>query len=824
MSWACSLGLAAIFVLVLVPDASPAPAAGPKYPAGGADPSDIPSSTFSTYSHRVFTILGKTDWREKAFEFGKKHKIQGDGNGVSFNDAQMEEIVQMFEWVQSEDIKQNNKTQKQLDHVKRVEIDSIRKRQLPRKKYKKEGLEEPTHLVFQRLKFTAEDLKLLLKAQFAHHKKWKELRDQDYKTFQMEKKFQEMERLRHMNNDNERKEYKVKMEEERKEREKQDLHLKHPMTKDQNEDAWEKKDHLPKNEYNPRTYFSLHDLDSDGYLDEDEVMTILEGEFDESYDRKLEDPEEKSREMDKMYEHIYQTVDLDKDGLISFEEFKNAEDNDKPEDWEPEVEDPYKEVELEEYERQRIDAIRDSFAKGEKPEKYNYTDVPLLDDNFMNETHYKVDDFILKADDREIHDEERLKEYKEMQMMEKFRQEQEILHTQDEEERQRLEKKMDAQHQHRMNKPLSKAEIELVWETQDHKKFSDYKSEEFFHLHDVNTNGFLDKQELRLMSLAQFINHEKKQADKLGNETDWATISAMVEISIEQTLKICDLNKDQHCDLEEFLKATDWLGKVDEHLDNKDNLHDESQFTEEEFQTFKKTEIGKIRTLIAHGKLSPSYNYTDVPQLPGNFINSTHFQRNGKFIELHLQTDEEKYKNYKRFLMMQRYALEEELHKGISAAEKQKMMEQMRIQRIQRKHRMAAANVPMSKKQEEEDWKEDGMDQEDFGPEKYFHLHDTDQDGRLSQEEIIVGLMGEIDKLEIKDEEEKRAKIAEWLRYVYKKDRNNDRYIDLEEFKELSNASETEEADFKEEEMREVEYDDEEYNKYKQERENERQP
>ena len=29
-----------------------------------------------------------------------------------------------------------------------------------------------------------------ISAQFAHHKKWKELRDQDYKTFQMEKKFQ----------------------------------------------------------------------------------------------------------------------------------------------------------------------------------------------------------------------------------------------------------------------------------------------------------------------------------------------------------------------------------------------------------------------------------------------------------------------------------------------------------------------------------------------------------------------------------------------------------------------------------------------------------
>ena len=38
--------------------------------------------------------------------------------------------------------------------------------------------------------------------------------------------------------------------------------------------------------------------------------------------------------------------------------------------------------------------------------------------------------FLFFSDDREIHDEERLKEYKEMQMMEKFRQEQEILHTQ----------------------------------------------------------------------------------------------------------------------------------------------------------------------------------------------------------------------------------------------------------------------------------------------------------------------------------------------------------------------------------------------------------
>ena len=34
---------------------------------------------------------------------------------------------------------------------------------------------------------------------------------------------------------------------------------------------------------------------------------------------------------------------------------------------------------------------------GEKPEKYEFKDVPLLDDNFLNETHVKSGDTILIA-------------------------------------------------------------------------------------------------------------------------------------------------------------------------------------------------------------------------------------------------------------------------------------------------------------------------------------------------------------------------------------------------------------------------------------------
>ena len=42
-----------------------------------------------------------------------------------------------------------------------------------------------------------------------------------------------------------------------------------------------------------------------------------------------------------------------------------------------------------------VDKNRESFANGEKPDGYNYADVPLLDDNFINETHVKVGDEII---------------------------------------------------------------------------------------------------------------------------------------------------------------------------------------------------------------------------------------------------------------------------------------------------------------------------------------------------------------------------------------------------------------------------------------------
>ena len=38
------------------------------------------------------------------------------------------------------------------------------------------------------------------------------------------------------------------------------VELKHPLSRDQVEEVWETRDHLPREEFNIKTFFNLHDL------------------------------------------------------------------------------------------------------------------------------------------------------------------------------------------------------------------------------------------------------------------------------------------------------------------------------------------------------------------------------------------------------------------------------------------------------------------------------------------------------------------------------------------------------------------------------------
>ena len=43
------------------------------------------------------------------------------------------------------------------------------------------------------------------------------------------------------------------------------------MTKDQLEEVWEEQDHMQPEDWDPKTFFAMHDLNGDGFWEEDEL-------------------------------------------------------------------------------------------------------------------------------------------------------------------------------------------------------------------------------------------------------------------------------------------------------------------------------------------------------------------------------------------------------------------------------------------------------------------------------------------------------------------------------------------------------------------------
>ena len=59
------------------------------------------------------------------------------------------------------------------------------------------------------------------------------------------------------------------------EKKKQHPKVNHPGSVDQMEEVWEDVDHLEADQFNPKAFFQLHDVNSDGVLDEGEIEAIM---------------------------------------------------------------------------------------------------------------------------------------------------------------------------------------------------------------------------------------------------------------------------------------------------------------------------------------------------------------------------------------------------------------------------------------------------------------------------------------------------------------------------------------------------------------------
>lgn len=167
------------------------------------------------------------------------------------------------------------------------------------------------------------------------------------------------------------------MEEKHKKHEK----LHEPGHKAQLEEVWEEQDQMQQ-DFDPKTFFMLHDLDGNGLWDQDEVKALFIKELDKMYQEghPEDDMRERIEEMERMRESVFQEMDKNEDGFIDFDEFmKQTNTNDFKQDngWQSvDEQKPYTDEELEEYIRYHHANQNNGYMPPEGYHQGNYQGVP----------------------------------------------------------------------------------------------------------------------------------------------------------------------------------------------------------------------------------------------------------------------------------------------------------------------------------------------------------------------------------------------------------------------------------------------------------------
>ncbi|XP_022246409.1 nucleobindin-2-like isoform X2 [Limulus polyphemus] len=213
--------------------------------------------------------------------------------------------------------------------------------------------------------FEVEDLKRLIQTATNDLEELDRKRREEFKRYEMEKEHRYRESLQNLKEEEKRNHEKKHQEMKNKHQEHPRIH--HPGSKPQLEQVWEERDHMSKDEFDPRVFFAMHDINGDGYLDEDEVEAILSLEVKKMYDpnNPEDDPVEMMEEYNRMREHIYNEADRDKDKRISQKEFMELtkkRDFEEDDGWKGiDEQNIFTEEEFKEYERQRAIQMQKHF-------------------------------------------------------------------------------------------------------------------------------------------------------------------------------------------------------------------------------------------------------------------------------------------------------------------------------------------------------------------------------------------------------------------------------------------------------------------------------
>ncbi|KFV70859.1 Nucleobindin-2 [Dryobates pubescens] len=185
--------------------------------------------------------------------------------------------------------------------------------------------------------FEPKDLDMLIKAATNDLENYDKTRHEEFKKYEMMKEHERREYLKTL--DEEKRQREESKFEEMKKKHGDHPKVHHPGSKDQLKEVWEEADGLDPNEFDPKTFFKLHDVNNDGFLDEQELEALFTKELEKVYDPKNEEDDmvEMEEERLRMREHVMNEVDINKDRLVTLEEFLRATEKKEflePDSWE----------------------------------------------------------------------------------------------------------------------------------------------------------------------------------------------------------------------------------------------------------------------------------------------------------------------------------------------------------------------------------------------------------------------------------------------------------------------------------------------------------
>ncbi|KAL7044745.1 hypothetical protein ACKWTF_002039 [Chironomus riparius] len=271
-----------------------------------------------------------------------------------------------------------------VDHNVRTKLDELKRSELERLRGLAMQMYERTNEIDRRhLKiaehldhdnqhtFEIEDLRKLIVKTGEDLAEADRRRREEFKEYELQKEFEKQEKLREMDED-----HRKKFEQDIKQMtEKHNKHQKvhHPGSKDQLEEVWEKQDHMSPEDFDPKKFFMMHDVDGNGFWDEQEVKALFKTELDKVYQQGLpeDDMRERAEEMERMREHVFKEADTDRDHLISFNEFidqTRRREFQQDQGWDTVDQQPqFSHDEYLEFERRRQEEIQRLIAEGRLP-------------------------------------------------------------------------------------------------------------------------------------------------------------------------------------------------------------------------------------------------------------------------------------------------------------------------------------------------------------------------------------------------------------------------------------------------------------------------